>query len=469
MFVALMCLMLLGFITTVDAGTLNDKCLSCHAESSGHIEFADGEKLPVRVDAEGFRNSVHSGLSCNDCHREFNQKRHPERRFRSRKQYRIKLALVCRDCHSKEKLETRKIHCQLLAQEAAGAVVVCTDCHGYHSVKPVRGGMLYESERKYCMSCHGYDIYKSFNHRERISLKVNTKYLDSSVHRLLNCSDCHYGFSTDEHPKRYFIRKRDLSVALSENCKRCHFDKYAKILESIHYKMLSQGNINAPVCTDCHGYHNVVRIRRNRTLIVRRCRNCHGRIFEIYQNSVHGSALLNESNRDVPICIDCHKAHDIKNPLTLDFHELIPEICSNCHSNGKIMAKYGISTDVVKTYLSDFHGVTLGFYKKQREELYKPARPIAVCTDCHGTHDIVSTRSVEPKVLKAKLVKRCRKCHKNATENFPDAWLSHYQPSLKKAPCVYVVGLVYRIFIPVLVVGLGLQILLHVWRYAVNR
>ena len=32
---------------------------------------------------------------------------------------------------------------------------------------------------------------------------------------------------------------------------------------------------------------------------------------------------------------------------------------------------------VLKTYLADFHGVTLGFYKKQREELYKPARPIA--------------------------------------------------------------------------------------------
>jgi predicted CXXCH cytochrome family protein len=213
----------------------------------------------------------------------------------------------------------------------------------------------------------------------------------------------------------------------------------------------------------------VVQISKNRILVVRRCQSCHGKIFEIYQNSVHGSALLKESNRDVPICIDCHRAHDIKNPLTLDFHETIPEICSNCHSNKNVMAKYGISTEVVKTYLSDFHGVTLGFYKKQREELYKPARPIAVCTDCHGTHDIVSTRASDPKVLKAKLVKRCRKCHSEATENFPDAWLSHYEPSLKKAPCVYIISLIYRIFIPVLIIGLGLQILLHVWRYAVNR
>jgi hypothetical protein len=66
-------------------------------------------------------------------------------------------------------------------------------------------------------------------------------------------------------------------------------------------------------------------------------------------------------------------------------------------------------------------------------------------------------------------VARCRKCHADATENFPDAWLSHYQPSFKRAPLVFAVTFLYKLFIPVIVIGLILQILLHIWRYAVNR
>jgi hypothetical protein len=133
------------------------------------------------------------------------------------------------------------------------------------------------------------------------------------------------------------------------------------------------------------------------------------------------------------------------------------------------MGKYGLSTDVVKTYLSDFHGVTLNFYRKQKEVLLKPGRPIAVCTDCHGTHDIASDADTDPLIVKGRLLNRCQKCHPEATENFPDAWLSHYEPTLEKAPIVYLVNLSYRIFLPVMVVGLILQILLHIWRYAVNR
>jgi hypothetical protein len=101
--------------------------------------------------------------------------------------------------------------------------------------------------------------------------------------------------------------------------------------------------------------------------------------------------------------------------------------------------------------------------------LDKPARPIAVCTDCHGTHNIISTRDTDSAVVKANLRKRCQECHKEASKNFPDAWLSHYEPSMKKAPLVFFVNLVYEIFMPFMITGLFLQIALHVWRYARNR
>jgi len=66
-------------------------------------------------------------------------------------------------------------------------------------------------------------------------------------------------------------------------------------------------------------------------------------------------------------------------------------------------------------------------------------------------------------------LKRCQKCHADATANFPDSWVSHYEPNIKKAPMVYLVDLGYKIFIPFMIIGLLLQIVLHLWRYAVNR
>jgi hypothetical protein len=66
-------------------------------------------------------------------------------------------------------------------------------------------------------------------------------------------------------------------------------------------------------------------------------------------------------------------------------------------------------------------------------------------------------------------LKRCQKCHADANEHFPDTWLSHYGPSLTRAPLVFIAGIIYKIFIPILIIGLVLQILLHIWRYAINR
>lgn len=447
------------------------KCLQCHGQQGIAIRFESGETVEAHVNPDKFRLSAHKALTCSHCHTDFSQDSHPKRRFKSRDQYRARLSGICRSCHTAEQLRERPVHSGLLKKEEAGAIAVCTECHEAHAVAAVSGGKSFAGEKQYCMSCHQYELSLGCRNGEKIPLHVDLSGLESTAHAQIRCSDCHYGFSAEEHPKRKFKSRRDYTIASSESCRRCHFDKYTKTLDSVHYSLLSHGNLSAPVCIDCHGSHAIPRIShgiKGRTVTTQKCRQCHAGIYEVYARSVHGKALFNEQNQDVPICIDCHTAHDIKNPLTLDYHERIPQMCGNCHANPAVAGKYGLSTDVLKTYLSDFHGVTLGFYKKQREQLYKPARPIAVCTDCHGTHSIASTTSSDSAV-KANLVRRCQKCHRDASANFPNAWLFHYKPSLAKFPLVYLVDRAYRIFIPLMVAGLVLQILLHIWRYAVNR
>lgn len=444
-------------------------CLVCHAESGAVTTFQNGESVAVAVEPGPFRASVHGPLGCAGCHADFAGGKHPVRPFKSRLHYQTRASLACRTCHADDQIRKNPVHVAVLSGEKSGKPTLCANCHGAHDITRVSRKSVFASEEQYCLRCHNRGVAMRFRNGESRSLIVDVATIEASVHGKLSCSDCHFGFSPEEHPQRNFMTERDYILASSESCRRCHFDKYTKTLESIHYTMLSQGNTDAPVCVDCHGSHVISRAGRERAASAQRCQRCHAAVYNRYARSVHGSALLNDHNQDVPVCVDCHTAHTIEDPFSLDYRERIPDICSNCHANKEIMAKYGLSTEVVKTYLSDFHGVTLSLYKRQKGERERSARPIAVCTDCHGTHGISRTAGPGSVSVKANLLKRCQKCHPGAAENFPDAWLSHYEPSLKRTPLVYLAGLAYQAFIPVLIAGLALQILLHIWRYAVNR
>jgi hypothetical protein len=186
-----------------------------------------------------------------------------------------------------------------------------------------------------------------------------------------------------------------------------------------------------------------------------------------YAKSVHGRVLGTAAEGDVPVCTDCHRSHDIGGPHQQKWDLATPEMCGSCHSNETLMKKYGLSTRVLSTYLSDFHGKTASL--RQHQGTTPGDTVVARCTDCHGVHDIEKAADPDSPVMKANLQKTCQKCHADANANFPAAWLSHYEPSWNKAPVVYGVKLAYNLLIPFMIGGLGLQILLHLWRLMVNR
>ncbi|RPI37816.1 MAG: hypothetical protein EHM54_02145 [Nitrospiraceae bacterium] len=439
-------------------------CLGCHGNKDFSLDLPSKEKLPLYIDVNDFAGSVHGSLDCSLCHTGFSVEKHPSKVRKTRAEYTAAGSVLCRNCHTKFKSSVHK----LLTDTPAGKGKPCVECHGSHAIQRPQKGATKDS--RYCLACHSNELAMTFKDGEKQSLKIDPEHLALSVHNKLYCSDCHFGFSVEEHPERHFRTKRDYTIASSESCRRCHFDKYTKTLESIHYAMLSQGNLKAPICVDCHGAHSISHVGKERASSAKRCQKCHGDIYNVYSSSVHGSALFNENNQDVPVCADCHKAHNIEDPRTFDFRERVPQMCGNCHANKSLMDKYGLSTSVLNSYLQDFHGVTLKLYKRQKEfGDNTKMKPIAVCIDCHGIHDITSTTGPQSSIVKANLMKRCQKCHPNASENFPDSWISHYKPSLKKAPLVFVINMIYKIFIPFMMVGLILQILLHIWRYAMNR
>jgi hypothetical protein len=76
-------------------------------------------------------------------------------------------------------------------------------------------------------------------------------------------------------------------------------------------------------------------------------------------------------------------------------------------------------------------------------------------------------------VLKENLLATCRQCHPDANTNFPDAWMSHFKPSLDHFPIVYFVNLFYQILIPALVGGfalfIGTDVVRRTWDRRQNR
>jgi nitrate/TMAO reductase-like tetraheme cytochrome c subunit len=325
-----------------------------------------------------------------------------------------------------------------------------------------------------CLVCHQQAGMTANIGGQTVPLTIDQQKFSASVHgeENVNCVDCHTNITSFPHPEVTASSPRDFSLEMYPTCQQCHTEQYQKVLDSVHQTALAAGNTNAAVCTDCHNPHTQTRLTNKDTgelllgaklVIPQTCAKCHSTIYDQYKNSVHGSALTNEGNQYVPTCIDCHGVHNIQNPTTSSFRNSTPALCANCHTNETLMKQYGISTNVLNSYVSDFHGTTV----KMFEESY-PDQPTnkPVCTDCHGIHNILKPDDPNAGIaFKGNLLIKCQQCHPDATtETFTDAWLSHYEPSPQVFPIVYYVNLFYKIFIPAVLGGMIFYVLTDVYR-----
>jgi len=318
-----------------------------------------------------------------------------------------------------------------------------------------QGGDNPTVENEACLSCHTTpDMYKELPSGDVLYLTIDeNRYLDTEHGQIgYQCVQCHTDITGYPHPELQVETSRDYSLEMYQLCGTCHQQMYDQTLDSTHQKALAGGNKNAAVCTDCHDPHYMTSPGEPRSNVATMCQECHSEIYNEYAESVHGGALLNEGDPNVPTCIDCHGVHNVSGPSNVsNFHLFSPLLCAECHADEDLMDQYGISTDVFDTYISDFHGTTVLMFEKTTpdQETNKP-----VCVDCHGVHNMKQVDDPESQVMKENLLTTCQKCHPDATSNFPDSWLNHYPPSPEKYPLVYYVNMFYKIIIPVTIGGM---------------
>ena len=237
-----------------------------------------------------------------------------------------------------------------------------------------------------CLGCHSDpELSLTLGDGTLRPLAVDPNHLARSVHGgELRCLECHSGMDEIPHPEKKFPDAYAMRAALGESCKTCHGAAHAK--DGMHETLRAAGDRRAPTCVDCHGAHDVARPHMPRSRISTTCARCHQAEYEKYAASVHGRALIEERNQDVPTCTDCHRSHDIQDPRTREWQLKVPEMCGKCHADEKLAAKYGMSSDVLRTYLADFHGMTASLQQRQNG-----GRPPARSPPCAPTATACTT------------------------------------------------------------------------------
>ncbi len=318
-----------------------------------------------------------------------------------------------------------------------------------------------------CVGCHATPgLSTRFPSGEVLPVTIDVEGLKASVHKALHCTSCHQNIEEYPHPKMTAADHRMFQIESGKRCQPCHKDQFEQEMKSVHTRAMAAGNLNAAVCIDCHGSHAINKPGQPRYKISTQCGACHGAIYAQYITSVHGKSLLQDSNPDVPVCSDCHTAHKQEDPKTQSFRLRSPKLCAKCHADAKLMSKYGITHEVFNTYVADFHGMTVTLFEKENPDQKVNA---AVCTDCHGIHDMQKVSDANSTVVKENLLNTCRKCHPEATTSFPDSWVGHFPPTRDRYPLVYYVTLFYRFLIPITIGGMLLFVLIDAGGRIIRR
>lgn len=392
-------------------GVMNETCLGCHTSSLDEMP-ADAratmvEKLPpgqqqvaealirrngsVAVDEKIYKASVHGPLPCTACHQDIDKVPHLEKLRR----------VACEGCHpSVAEVYKGSAHAKALAIGETHAAS-CQDCHGSH------------------------DILRAKDHASRVYPTNLPK----------TCGSCH---SSTDFPRRLAMR---------------YIRPFEAYTHSIHFKALKEMGLTISAnCESCHGSHSIKPSTDPtssifRTNIPKTCSACHLGIYEQYKDSIHGKAALS-GILDSPICTDCHGEHDILahgEPASPVFAATISKTtCPRCHGAERLSRKYGLPTGQVKSYQDSFHGMADRYGETT----------VANCSSCHGVHDIRPSTDPKSAINPNNLQATCGKCHPGAGPNFALGTV-HIDVKTKENLILYYVRVFYIFLIVLTITGMA--------------
>lgn len=362
----------------------NDNCLMCHEGS-----LFEGE-APIH---DAMTSSIHSDLSCIDCHTGIEELPHDE----------VVPAVTCGDCHSDES----HTYIQHGRVPVGGAdIPKCSSCHGRHDILPSGDKNSRTNPTQLpqtCGTCHenidltekheilygaAVDVYKSSVH--------GTASL-GGVYVAATCNDCHSSNGTAHK----ILPPNDPESSINhfnipKTCGKCHHNVELDFWEGIHGKFVARGETDAPVCTDCHGEHGII-------------------------------SPDNPESRVSPA-------------------RVAEATCAPCHESARLNEKYGTPAGRLQSWVDSYHGL-----KSKAGDL-----TVANCSSCHGAHRILPHTDSTSSIYPANLQTTCGNCHPGITVEMA-ATPIHGQPGVSQTPLANIIKSIYIVLIIVVIGGMILH------------
>ncbi len=412
------------------AQTDNETCLMCHSDAD--LKTAGGQK--VTVDPQHFGASVHAGLGCVDCHTQAGN-------YDDAPHYQRYTPVNCAECHE----DAVKSHAENFHHRARVAgnskAPTCASCHGVggdpHRLHPLDSRTAEES----CRTCHAAEakIYDTGVHAEKVAggreragcitchqshgpglppaagavnqlcekchagamaavQRGGHMALGEQMTQALNCASCHDSHGT---------HKPHLSPRVAQACVTCHAKEHQAFAGSVHEKLLASGEMH---CLSCHSTHKEAEEVAN---FDGGCGTCHAEVEEIYRSSVHRFGRLRGSE-GAATCADCHRGHDVlasANEASPTHPKNIPGMCGTCHGKDAVITSDFVRLPItLPNYLNSVHG-----------HGWENGKKTAVCTDCHGTHDLQTAQDPESHINRFKIAQTCGQCHTKVAEEYANS------------------------------------------------
>ncbi|MFQ5876459.1 MAG: cytochrome c3 family protein [Acidobacteriota bacterium] len=132
------------------------------------------------------------------------------------------------------------------------------------------------------------------------------------------------------------------------------------------------------------------------------CTLCHPAVRVEFEQGVH--------RREGVTCVSCHGgdpgAVSVEAAHRGAFRGVprrrdIPKLCASCHADIALMRPYNLPADQYALYETSRHGLLLAQGNER----------VAVCTDCHGAHEIRRPDDPRSSVFRRNIPRTCARCH----------------------------------------------------------
>lgn len=368
-----------------------ENCLDCHSEGSSAPPASIPVTIPTPTGNPMIPHTLIDRESCLDCHREGKEMapQIPE-------DHQDMTNDMCRGCH----------------QPAAWFVQPTPTPVPLGPVPTPIAHLQSPGGGNSCLDCH------TKQEDEKLLTVVDNWQRSIHAERDVTCVDCHGGdpsATTKEAakaPGAGYVGVPD-KATIPELCASCHADvtqmrqydlptdQYAKYRQSIHGIRLHEGDTNVATCADCHNGHLILKANDPASSVYpatvpATCAKCHAdeelmapyeiptNQFDLYKQSVHGHAMLDEQNFRAPNCATCHGTHGAAPP---GFEE-VANVCGSCHSAAQ------------DAYLTSAHASGSDNAPK--------------CITCHGRYDV--SKPSEDMYLGSE-PRHCGSCHPADSES----------------------------------------------------